>query len=487
VAAHLRLADRLRGPAAPLVALVLGAYAYFHQAGGWNQNSRLDLTRALLDGTVTIDAYHTNTGDKSFRDGRYYCDKAPGMSILGVPVYAAAGVVGVHSLETAAYLVTLFSTGLPVAVSVLLLFLLARALAASPRRAALLALAYGLGTLIFPYATLFYGHDVLAALFLGAFVILARARLAGRVPSFATLVLVGVLLGWAVVVEYPAALGVAVFVAYAASFVPPRRLVALVLGGLGPAVILFLYHTVAFGGPLVLPYSFSTQKNRHLGWFMGIGVPKVHALWGITFSSYRGLFYSAPWLLLAAPGAVLLARSRATRPEAIVCAVVVLLFVWLNGSLVDWDGGWACGPRYLIPAIPFLAVAAAGWPRGRAATAALGILAAFSAYHMLLATSVKPEVPAFAREPLHWLEARFWNGDLSVNTQSMENARAPEGGPHYAWNLGQKLGLDGLASLLPLVVYLAACATWLWRSTAETPAPPVERPAQRKQKRRKSS
>ena len=63
-----------------VIALVLlVSYAYFYQAGGWNANSRFDLVRAIVEqGTVVIDAYHTNTGDKSRYNGHYYTDKAPG-------------------------------------------------------------------------------------------------------------------------------------------------------------------------------------------------------------------------------------------------------------------------------------------------------------------------------------------------------------------------------------------------------------------------
>ena len=36
----------------------------------------------------------------------------------------------------------------------------------------------------------------------------------------------------------------------------------------------------------------------------GVGVPSLTALWGITFSPYRGLFVLSPFLLLAFPGFV---------------------------------------------------------------------------------------------------------------------------------------------------------------------------------------
>src|SRR5258705_13748085 len=51
---------------------------------------------------------------------------------------------------------------------------------------------------------------------------------------------------------------------------------------------------------------------------------------------------------------------RGYRAEVATCGSIVVLFLWLNASLVDWQGGWAMGPRYLIPAIPFLVVLAGG-------------------------------------------------------------------------------------------------------------------------------
>src|SRR5919202_2159871 len=69
--------------------LLLGSYAYFYQGGGWNQNSRFDLTRALVErGTVQIDAYADNTGDKAIFDGHTYSDKAPGQALTAVPPLA---------------------------------------------------------------------------------------------------------------------------------------------------------------------------------------------------------------------------------------------------------------------------------------------------------------------------------------------------------------------------------------------------------------
>ena len=44
---------------------------------------------------------------------------------------------------------------------------------------------------------------------------------------------------------------------------------------------------------------------------------------------------------------MILIRRRDRRAEGIVCAAMFLLFFWLNISIVDWQGGWALGARYL--------------------------------------------------------------------------------------------------------------------------------------------
>src|SRR5258708_8126897 len=79
-----------RRPETALFVLALGVYAYFFQAGGWNQNVRFDLTRAIVEQhTLVLDDYIVNTGDYAFVDRHYYSDAAPGLSMLAVPVYAS--------------------------------------------------------------------------------------------------------------------------------------------------------------------------------------------------------------------------------------------------------------------------------------------------------------------------------------------------------------------------------------------------------------
>jgi hypothetical protein len=454
----------LARPEAALFALVLGAYAYFYQAGGWNQNSRFDLVRAIVeDGSIRIDKYRRNTGDLSKREGHYYCDKAPGVSFLAVPGYALTRGLGA-TLATSAWFAAVVAVGVPSAIAAVMLALLLAAMGVRAGPACAAAAAWSLATLAWPYGTLLYGHQTLAALLIIGFALLAIPRVRKETPPPLRLVLAGAVLGYAVVVEYPAALACVVIGVYTLVVFGPRAAGLLALGAVPPAIALAAYHTAGFGGPLTLPYEFSTQPHRSMGFFMGIGVPKPEALWHILLSDYRGLFFTAPWLLLAIPGGVQLVRAG-RRAEAAVCAAIFVLFVWLNASLVDWQGGWAMGARYLVPCLPFVVLAAAGLlvappasralRRGLLAVAVAGV--AWAGAHMLIGTAVKPEVPVHIKKPFAaYLYPRFFDGKLSVSTQSIDAAGHPAKGPRAAWNLGQRAGLDGAASLLPLIVWMLA-------------------------------
>lgn len=467
----------IRSPALPLFAMALCAYAYFYQAGGWNQNSRFDLTRALVEqGSASIDAYHHNTGDKSRREGHYYCDKAPGVSYLAVPAYAACRAMAAPPQDEAeflawsAYASTVWAVGVPAALAVLAIYFLLGALGISARKSAAFALAYGLATLAFPYATLLYGHQTSAAFVTIGFALVVRERARETGARASALAAAGSILGAAVAVEYPAAIAVMAICIYAAATITPRRQLLWTVAGLAVmGALVAAYHWSVFGGPFTLPYEFSTQPHRSQGVFMGIGAPAPEALWGITFSTYRGLFYSAPWLLLAVPGAIYLWQQR-YRAEVAVCAAVTILYVWLNASLVDWQGGWAMGARYLVPAIPFLVILAAGvltregQRRGLALVRGIVIagLIVYSAAMMLVGTAVKPEVPTHIREPFAtFLLPAFRDGRLAISTQSIDSISAPRHAEPAAWNLGQTFGLDGVWSLAPLLVVLAMLGAWL--------------------------
>jgi hypothetical protein len=65
----------------------------------------------------------------------------------------------------------------------------------------------------------------------------------------------------------------------------------------------------------------------------------------------------------------------------------------------------------------------------------------------------------------------FWSGQVATNRDSMLTvAEAGSRGEYGAFNLGQLLGLRGLASLLPLLVMWGVGAGMWWRMRRGKPA-----------------
>jgi uncharacterized repeat protein (TIGR01451 family) len=120
------------------------------------------------------------------------------------------------------------------------------------------------------------------------------------------------------------------------------------------AAVLGAYDWVAFGAPWHLSYRYVENgfAGEQATGFFGLGWPR---LLGITevFAGSRGLLVVSPVLVLAALGLVRLGRSH--RAEAVVAGSVAALFVLANCGYFDPYGG-SQGPRFLIAALPFLAV-----------------------------------------------------------------------------------------------------------------------------------
>ena len=469
----------LRSPELALFALCFGVYAYFFQAGGWNQNSRFDLVRAVVEqGRLTIDDYVGNTGDYAFFDGHYYCDKAPGLSMLAVPVYAAVHPFA-HGqrprgrlVHLGAYLSTLAGVALPSALGGVLLMRTAVRLGASAAAAAALALSYAFATLAFPYATLFYAHQLAGGLVIAAFALLVEARRAG-VATRARLALAGLLLGLAVASEYPVVLIAGVLGAYAWVAVRPwRRLGWLAAGAAVPLVALAVYHAACFGGPFTVPYSAAADPNRHGGLWLGLRWPDPAILGKVLFSTERGLLHHTPWLALAMPGLFRMLRAREIRLEGLACLAAIAAGLAFNGSLRgpnDWRGGAGVGTRYLVPWLPFFALATvglcvpplAGWARRplvRAAGAAVvATLVLVSGARMFLSTAIRPEIHR-VDDPFA-VYSELWRRDqVAVSTVPFHSGNAD---PKHAWNLGERMGLEGRASLWPLAIYSLIVGGWL--------------------------
>lgn len=78
----------------------------------------------------------------------------------------------------------------------------------------------------------------------------------------------------------------------------------------------------------------------------------LQGIFGLTIGPARGLLWYNPILLLAIPGALWFWR-HARRVLWIVLAIA-LLYVAVYAKWYMWHGGYAWGPRFLVPVLPFL-------------------------------------------------------------------------------------------------------------------------------------
>jgi hypothetical protein len=297
-------------------------------------------------------------------------------------------------------------------------------------------LGYGLATSAFPYAGALYSHQMTAALLFASFALLWKAH----TPGVWRLLSVGLLLGTSLISEYPTALIVGGLGLYALAMT--RRLTPWLLIGAGmvpPLAIMAIHDLLIFGTPLPVGYAHSALwQTEHSTGFLSLSVPTWDAFWGVTFSPFRGLFYMSPFLLLGVVGLLLMARRPGLRPEALLCGWAVASFLTFNSASVMWFGGYAVGPRYLVPMLPFLALPAGlavmQWGRSVTGRLLVAVLLIWSFAVSWSLTIGSQAFPAFDPVPLVTFSLpALAAGDL-------------------ARNLGTLVGLRGWWSVLPLAL-----------------------------------
>lgn len=433
-----------------LTLLLVLCYGFFRQIPLANEYSRYYLVLALVDDhTTRIDPYHENTGDTAFYNGHYYSNKAPGSALLVAPSYAL--VRGVSYLAGAdppdpdfvMQMLTFTAAGLPTVLLAILLLRFLRPLVGEPW-ALTMVVAYALGTIAFPFATMYFGHAASAFFLFAAFYLLWRARENHRVW---TPLLAGIMAGWAVLTEYPTALGVAVLFVYCLRL--GRQSVALfIVGGLPLLAVLLGYNWISFDHPFRLGYQYATvYAEVHSQGIIGVVWPSLSTLKALLVGP-RGLFVLSSWLSLT-PLGIWAARSRQVRAEIIVCMGTAVAFLIYNSGFLIPFGGATPGPRFLLPALPFATVLAALVPREFRRW--LAVLVALSVLLVLIVTATMPKAGADVSNPLLdlWLPRLF--------SQHLADTAA-----WLYW------GLHGLQPLWVLVLAAATAMVALYASTKPT-------------------
>jgi PA14 domain len=443
-------------------------YAFFYQGSDQSIACRFDLMRSMLEKRVLWinDFCGYNTADIINFGGRIYSVKAPGTSFTAmIPwlVFRDTLLPLQSSHEAiywafATYLTTVFTTGLLIAASCVVMYRFARFFGASDGRAAGVALIFGLATIAFPYATELTGEPVAAACVFAAFYLVATFDLR---PSSMRAWAGGFLAGWAVLNDYPVFLVAAAIGIYALFKLPEWKHVAAFSAGAAiTAAILLAYNRGAFGSPLYFSYqAFKLPENQQFPeqavGFVGLTYPKIRILWNVLVDPQRGLFFCNPVLLLSVFGVGYFSRLKQWRAEFVVTVYSFVILVLFNASygesIVSWGGGTATGPRQIVASVPFMVLTLAFLPA--ACDYLLGAMGALSAAIMLMATATNPHFPYEYDNPVRdFALQQFMRGDFATNRDAFFGGGMIVG-DSVAFNLGKLVGLPGAMQLWPLAVF----------------------------------
>jgi hypothetical protein len=434
-----------------VVCLVVNSWC--GQVEGVNQNAHFAATRSLVErGTFDIAPLREKTYDVVTNRGRVYSNKPPGLALVGaVPYWTILHVerlLGLPSPDDSVpvdrfnlALLTVLLAGVPAALCPTALFVYLCREGWSPRTSCAVALAFSFGSTTLPYASMLYNHVLVTACLFGAWVAIAHDGVSNRAAIISTL-----LLGIAILSEYSAGPVAVMIVAY--ELIARRNLRRAALLALGPAVAvggLMVYQAHAFDSPLAISYTFLDKTDANAFVYPPLfNWPQWERLYWITYQKERGLLYACPMYVLPV-ASMLLARMRPSARQMLSIAVVVY-FAMLMLTYHSWAGGSGVGPRFLMPALPFLFSFAPraferlpwlAWP-----------LVALSVFNMVAVTSVLPEYPGHVTDaPLHWDPVGVC-GLALIRGQVAQN--------ESAYNLGLLMGLRGAWSVLPVFVVVGS-------------------------------
>ncbi len=329
-----------------------------------NEQSRIELAVALAKfGSVSLDPVISTYGtpfDRSEIDGSVYSDKAPGLSLLAVPIVWLVDQLSPRELTSLLPSYTLLRhllTWILVTLPAALFPFLALGVYSSGHsqlKKNRIALLFALATPLMTYSGVLFGHvpsGILAAV-AWKLTLIPEAE-DKRITSPVSAALAGLLLAVAVTIEYPTAIvGFVIFPTMVLRRVPFSTLAAFAVFCVIGLVPCLIYHQLAFGSPFTTGYAFKSDWWHalvHRAGFFGVTIPRLEHFWGVLAGMKRGILFFCPILLLIPFGFIKMEREKRTSSYSyIALGIVYLLFA---AGFSDWQAGWSAAARHLVPCI----------------------------------------------------------------------------------------------------------------------------------------
>jgi len=378
--------------------------------------------RTLDDGAIpVVIGWNTMSGDVGVApDGHFHPNKPPGASLLGVPVYWALynfeWLCGVNAddwrvMTVNAWLVSALTVGLLSALGVVVFLRLCwQMFPGKPGACIAATLVFGFGTTYFPFGTLMFDHNLTAVLLLMAF---SSAR-SDRPFSG------GLLAGFGAVTNYLSAIPgaiIALYILLKDGKWSWKRFARFSLGVLPCFIGLMAYNYAAFGSLFTVNTSFQNPIFKETApAFLGMfTLPSWFSTVVITVTPWRGLFWLSPILILSLVILCFWCLRKTFRAERWVIVGIALFFFLVNICFNGFHGGFAAGPRYLIPTLPFLCLPLVeAFSRWKIGACVLGMISVVQQSLLTITDAQNPLAVgshAWVDHPGEWVD-KLWNYSL---------------------------------------------------------------------------
>jgi hypothetical protein len=339
------------------------------------------------DKTIVIDKYKDYAGDVSVIDSHYYSNKAPLSSFIVYPFYslykslhlpelkdtvlkkypiyiwAYTAPDGIdHTPDGRVFLLPKSATvlmlgdilcGIIPFIIALLLSLMAIKRTNTKVSPVVIVMLSFYASFLFAYAGTYTGHLLSGIFALTGYIFLKKK----------SYLVSGLMVGLALATEFP--VGILVPVWALLIYLNEKKFSKpfLFAVGLIPGFIIVLWYNYHLTGSILkTPYNFEVHQQKQNTQDIGFNMPTLAAFWGLVFSTFRGVLYYTPILILMLWYAIKFGyqnsfksvRNKMTLVNTGIknyLLMTIVAYLILYSSYYQWPGGWAFGPRYLIPMV----------------------------------------------------------------------------------------------------------------------------------------